>query len=463
MKKVLYVGHSFHQKTLSTQFFIDILEKNFEVEFLWTLPNDVSKAIKDNHVEDSDYFAIIFFQTIPLVEELNRFKINNIILIPMYDNDIFMSYAHWSKYYQYKFINFSKSLYNKLSFLGIENNLYLQYSPKFESCPNVVENKTKVKIFFWQRDADLNWELIKKIINPDQIDAVHMHRIESDARRDLWFKQPKYEDIKKYNMTFSSWFDSKDELIEKLKDCDVFIAPRFYEGIGQAFIEAMGYGKCVIASDSPTMNEYITHNVNGLLFNPRLPEVLDLTRWAVLGKNAKITIENIYNLWDKKKYDIVDFIESPVKQMHNNIMREKNIQKLRVLLQDSNSNFLLDDLGLLYNKKTKNSDIFSAYLSSTYLHLKKIKEDNVELVLYGAGSGAEFILSVISDIIVYIVDKSPEKNGTTFFSKPVYSINRLHKDKNKILNSLFGRTDDVIMTLKQHNIDTYRLISLDLS
>jgi len=337
------------------------------------------------------------------------------------------------------------------------------YSPKFESCPNVVENKTKVKIFFWQRDADLNWELIKKIINPDQIDAVHMHRIESDARRDLWFKQPKYEDIKKYNMTFSSWFDSKDELIEKLKDCDVFIAPRFYEGIGQAFIEAMGYGKCVIASDSPTMNEYITHNVNGLLFNPRLPEVLDLTRWAVLGKNAKITIENIYNLWDKKKYDIVDFIESPVKQMHNNIMREKNIQKLRVLLQDSNSNFLLDDLGLLYNKKTKNSDIFSAYLSSTYLHLKKIKEDNVELVLYGAGSGAEFILSVISDIIVYIVDKSPEKNGTTFFSKPVYSINRLHKDKNKILNSLFGRTDDVIMTLKQHNIDTYRLISLDLS
>jgi len=38
-----------HQKTLSTQFFIDILEKNFEVEFLWTLPNDVLSFFRQYH------------------------------------------------------------------------------------------------------------------------------------------------------------------------------------------------------------------------------------------------------------------------------------------------------------------------------------------------------------------------------------------------------------------------------
>jgi glycosyltransferase involved in cell wall biosynthesis len=462
MKKILYIGHSFHQKTLSTQFFIDILEKNYEVEFIWTLPKDVSKFIRDEHIEHRDYFAIIIFQTILPVEELNRFKTRNIILIPMYDNDIFMPYAHWAMYHRYKFINFSKSLYNKLSFLGIENNLYLQYAPKLESCTNSTENKEKVKIFFWQRDVDLNWELIKKVINPDQIDSIHMHRIESDANKDLWFTKPNHEDVEKFNMTFSSWFESKNELIEKLKDCDIFIAPRFYEGIGQAFIEAMGYGKCVIAPDLPTMNEYIIHNVNGLLFNPRLPEVLDLTDWAILAKNAKKTIDNIQNVWDKKKNDIIEFIEFPIKHVDDNSMLEENIKHSEVLLSGSNLEFLLDDFKLLYKEQTKTSMLFSAYLGKIYAYLRELEKDNNELVLYGTGSGAEFILSVIPDLIVYIIDKSPEKEGMTLLSKPIYSINKLHEDKNKILNSVFGRINDVIVTLEKNDIDAYRLISLDL-
>lgn len=35
LPKLLYVGHSFHQQTGSSRFFLDLLQQHFAVEIIW--------------------------------------------------------------------------------------------------------------------------------------------------------------------------------------------------------------------------------------------------------------------------------------------------------------------------------------------------------------------------------------------------------------------------------------------
>lgn len=56
---------------------------------------------------------------------------------------------------------------------------------------------------------------------------------------------------------------------QALSRSNVFICPRFTEGIGMAMLEALSKGMLVIAHDEPTANEYISHRVNGILLNFR--------------------------------------------------------------------------------------------------------------------------------------------------------------------------------------------------
>ena len=52
--------------------------------------------------------------------------------------------------------------------------------------------------------------------------------------------------------------------MEFLSSCNIFIVPRMFEGIGLTFLEAMASGMFVISSDTPIMNEYISHKNNGV-------------------------------------------------------------------------------------------------------------------------------------------------------------------------------------------------------
>ena len=64
-------------------------------------------------------------------------------------------------------------------------------------------------------------------------------------------------DKKSISITRSTWFEKKEDLEKKMKKSAIYIAPRKYEGIGMAFLHAMSIGRCVIAPDFSTMNEYI--------------------------------------------------------------------------------------------------------------------------------------------------------------------------------------------------------------
>ena len=71
----------------------------------------------------------------------------------------------------------------------------------------------------------------------------------------------------KYDINVSKWFEKKSDLYELIASSDLFIAPRYAEGIGMSFLEAMHLNCCVVAHDMSTHNEYINNGVNGILVN----------------------------------------------------------------------------------------------------------------------------------------------------------------------------------------------------
>lgn len=444
MKKILYIGHSFHKKTLSTEFFIEILKQEYIIDFIWTLPSSSKFSLVDKSFSKSDYFAIVFFQILPEESYLKTLKCQNIILVPMYDNDLMLPYNSWKQYSNYKFICFSKSFHEKLSFLGIEDSLYLQYAPpKNYLIRNTNILKRKVNIFLWQRSYDINWELIKKIIHKKDINSIHLHRIKNKENEDSWFEKPNKKDIIDFNITFSSWFETKDDLIKCINSCDIFIAPRFYEGIGQSFLEAMSLGKCVIAADFPTANEYIKHNINGLLYTPNSLKKLKLSNSLKLGEEAKKDIDRIRDIWEKDKNKILPFISIKKNLNNSHDIFYKNAQELKSSLKDKYK-FLLDDLNIIQcstNIKKPESMNFSKYLN--YIHEKLSNLEENDIILYGAGTGAQLIISIIGSKIDYIVDKS-EKAPKYLMNKKIYNVKKIIKErKKKIIITVFGREKEI--------------------
>jgi glycosyltransferase involved in cell wall biosynthesis len=60
----------------------------------------------------------------------------------------------------------------------------------------------------------------------------------------------------------------EDALRAFYRNCDLFVAPSRYESFGLVFLEAMMFGKPVIACDAGGVPEVVTHGVTGLLAKP---------------------------------------------------------------------------------------------------------------------------------------------------------------------------------------------------
>jgi len=128
LKPLAYIGHSFHQKTGSTQFFIELLREVYEVDIFWCDSWRTNKYIDLEKIGLAGYDKILFFQVLYPPEMLKKDQ-DKCIILPMYDGakkkerDRF-----WLRYKPFKFINFSWVIHSRLSRLGVDS-LYIQYFP----------------------------------------------------------------------------------------------------------------------------------------------------------------------------------------------------------------------------------------------------------------------------------------------------------------------------------------------
>lgn len=302
-KRLLFIGYSLHAKTGSVDFLIELLNEQFEVNLcLVNLMEDQPFEVLENY--SGDYDSVVCVQVMPPLKILKQhISFRHAVLFPMADGcPNIKKVEKWYPYREFQIICFSEELHDNLKSAGFSAQYY-QYFPKPMQFENWGENRSA---FFWARREEVNCNLIRKLFEFSKIDHIHIHKVPDPGTA---FTPP--EPDQKLNYTFSTWFDNKDELSDKMTDSSSYIAPRIKEGIGMSFLEAMAMGRCVIAADRTTMNEYIQHGVNGLLYDPNKPIPLAEHDIRFLQENALESVRRGYESWNVAKYEMLDFIAKP--------------------------------------------------------------------------------------------------------------------------------------------------------
>lgn len=262
--KIVFFDHVFHKKTESSNFFLDILRTlgNVEVYYWDFSKQEEDSLLKNNFIKDSD--LLVFWQILPPTSFLSKINHDNILLIPMYDACCTLTYRKWYAYRKCHFICFSKKLYNVFCRLGV-HSLYLQYVPVIAKMEINKERSRHdgLKAFVWRRSLSLNVDCLFRSLKDIGVKTI-IFRDLPDASLSDEYRDKVFDGI---NVRYvNKWFATHEDYLESILTCDVYVAPRLYEGIGLSFLEAMGLGLCVMAPDQPTMNEYIIDGYNGVLF-----------------------------------------------------------------------------------------------------------------------------------------------------------------------------------------------------
>jgi hypothetical protein len=338
-KKLAYIDHSYHKKTRSTFFVIDLLNKYFDVEVFWDHSWNSKPKLDLKNISRKKYDTVVFFQLFYPPEELRKLDTENIILIPMYDGGGQKGKVFWLQYKYFKFLNFSKTLHIKLLKFGLTTKCIQYFIPPINEHKKSLDQQN-LNGFFWQRTNFLNWNHVRELIKYTDFNKIYFH---SEIDPGHKFIRPSQKDINKFNISFSKWFHNKEKYYEILKEVDIYFAPRRKEGIGISFLEAMAMGKCVVAPDRPTMNEYIKHGFNGLLYDPSKPEPLDFSSVKNISDNARQYMEEGYSKWINSESDIIDFINEPMKTLK---LYENSILKIRI----KTVSFIYDLQSKIYQK-----------------------------------------------------------------------------------------------------------------
>lgn len=92
--------------------------------------------------------------------------------------------------------------------------------------------------------------------------------------------------------------------------------------------------------------------------------------------------------------------------------------------------------------------------------LKELSKSDEKYILYGVGSECDYILSILQDKILFLVDKDPKKENSLKNGFIIKNPNVLNNYQNKIIISLLGRFEIVLEDLIiKYNIDSTRVIS----
>lgn len=300
-KKIVFVAHSYHKKTKSCDFIVDYLKNFFEVELVFDEEWETGKRVDWSVFGEDKYFAVIIWQMFPQKEDLKKINNSNIVYFPMFDQVVSWHFNQWKLCKNIKMVCFSSTLHKYLQRIGL-NSMYVQYfiEPKEFSAGKSDE------VFFWQRHSKININTIKKILKDSDV-KIHIHKAIDPGQK---YVPPTLEDEERFGITYSEWFDSKEEMQDFIKSKGVYIAPRYLEGIGMSFLESIAQGKLVIANNKPTMNEYIKNGETGYLCNFKFPHKVKLKNVEQIQKNTYEYAKRGYAKWLKDRENIVNFINS---------------------------------------------------------------------------------------------------------------------------------------------------------
>ena len=349
MATVAYYDLRYHKKTHSSDFLVDMLERQGNtVTRFWDDPWSKNSGIDIKELLKFD--SVVLFQSVP--KKLHSLKKHhkNITFIPMLDSYNITAGKneelswYWNKFFGVKILNFSKTLHYVSRSFGLES-LYFQFFTPLQK-KLYIPVKQGLHGFFLARRADqISLSTIFILIDKYSFDSLHIH----------FFKDPDSPEFEKisdelrnrHHITTSTWFDNKDDYYKQLEKANIFFAPRLQEGFGQSIMEALSRGLCVVSPDTGAMNEYIRDGINGLLYNHEKPRPLVFENIESLCLNSYKTVEYGFEKWKQQEKEIVDFII-------NKKIRYRNLDFIKIFVKRNRFlySFLLIVLNI-YKRITK--------------------------------------------------------------------------------------------------------------
>jgi len=300
--KIAYIDHSYHAQTGSTTFFLDLLKDVAEVDVYlddgWLGRDNVNLR----EILARNYDAIVLFQVERHAKLLNDSQAR-VIFVPMYDSCLPFSDDFWKELTRIEILCFCRALYERLDHWGLRAR-YTQFFPdpaRFE-----VNAAPEHAGFFWSRRPEPSWQTVKSLLGDSRLSWINIHQAYDPS-----VVHPTVisdEDQARHRLRFTAWSEDKVEYTRILQKAGIFFAPRLHEGIGMAFLESMAMGKAVVAADNPTMNEYITHRVNGYLYDPDDPQSIDLSRFQEIGLAARQSMERGHLRWKRSRQTIAEWL-----------------------------------------------------------------------------------------------------------------------------------------------------------
>lgn len=310
------VDHSYHEKTKSSEFLPALLRKHrHTVDIFLDEQWNRGKGVRFDTL--LKYDAIIMFQTACLPVQYYRLKHKNVIFVPMLDsygsfNKPIQNHAKsWEPFQGSKIVSFSQAVHYIATAFGLFS-FPIQYYPPLSDTP---VSSRGLHGFFWIRhEQHVSWPLVRELIKYTKFDSLHIHVAPDPASPDPTLPSP--DECSHYSISISHWFPEKKDFLDTLGRANVFFASRCAEGIGMSFLEAMARGQCVVAPNHATMNEYILHGVNGLLYNPMHPTPLDFSQAQTLGEQAYNSVKSGVLSWSENEKQLVDFILTPAPNLY---------------------------------------------------------------------------------------------------------------------------------------------------
>ena len=261
--KILFIGHSHHRVTKSSEFFIDWLrgigDVSVEFDESWT-----SRVERDYRPLVGSFDMVVVWQITQTIRKLAEHGHRNLIFVPMYDSIHKQRKSYWRSLKNVKIICFSAAM--RATCLSSRLDTYfIQYYPAgADAVPGGYDTK---RLFFWQRKAWPNWQTVTSILPACQFEKLHHHMAidpgsEIPAGSEIL---PTRSETLQAGFGTSEWFDEKSDLIRKLKEFNLFFLPREREGIGFSFLDSMEMGLVPVGFNQPTFNEYVVDGINGFL------------------------------------------------------------------------------------------------------------------------------------------------------------------------------------------------------
>lgn len=397
MKTLLFLDLEFHKRTASTDFIVELLKEKYEIVKVYYSLDSKMISTGDNFDSEKIYDAIVFCQVFPYDFIVSKFKFICPIFFPMYDGCLNITNEQWRDLSDFLIISFSKTLFIKLMELNL-NVRYLQFFPKPKLPDNLGDEQS---IFLWQRTKDIHVNYIVNLCKDMNINSIHLHKKVDPG---YYFVYPRISN--KITFTYSEWFERADDMYEIIEKSALYVAPRLYEGIGMSFLNAMALGRCVIAPDFPTMNEYIEDGKTGILYDYYTLSMQGEYNIRLIQQNTIDYIQNGYEKFCKEKYLILKWIDDEDKKVKNKIYKKGLLQGVMTQYSENPQKKKMEIYYNIFNRwmTLKNKEISL----SKYFSRNKIEK----IAIYGYSDFAkrlleELLVDGMIDIIYFIDKKIP--------------------------------------------------------